>query len=185
MMEVWLVRHAPVAASGICYGQSDIPCTLDPAEAATRIAAAAPVRFSELWASPWARTRDVAEQLAARWRISLRIDPRLSELSMGAFEGRPFTQLKCEPAFREWMRSWRTAAPPGGETLGQLSARASAWLDERKGAGSLLAITHAGVIRSLRAHVCGLSWDKAMCIPVEHLMPECLRQPAQSSFSNR
>lgn len=173
-MEVWLVRHAEVAAAGRCYGQIEVPVALDAAEAAARIANALPATPAEVWSSPWARAREPAERLAGFFGVPLRVDPRLSELSMGAFEGRPFAELENEAAFRRWMERWRTTAPPGGETAAQLSARAEAWLRERRGPGALLAVTHAGVIRALRAHARGGDLAEAMAEPVPHLTPERL-----------
>jgi broad specificity phosphatase PhoE len=41
MAGIWLVRHARSALSGICYGQSNVPVTLEPGEAARLLA--------ELW----------------------------------------------------------------------------------------------------------------------------------------
>ncbi len=173
-MRIWLVRHAPVAVKGLCYGQHDVPCTLSPAAAAEQVAARLPLDLRELWSSPWTRARAVAEELSRRLQLPLRVDSRLSELHMGEFEGRTFLQLEREPAFSAWMRGWRTSSPPGGETLAQLTARVAAWKRERADLreGALLAFTHAGPIRALRALARGLSLENALAAPVEHLVPE-------------
>jgi len=177
MREIWLVRHAPVAVKGLCYGQSDVPCDPGPAEAAAHVAARVPP-FPEVWASPWARARDVAQHLAERWGAPLRVDARLSEMSFGEWEGRPFSELEqADPQrFAAWMQDWKTLSPPGGERLADFVARTAAWLAERQQEAGrpLLAVTHAGVIRMLRAHARGLSPEAALAAPVEHLCPERL-----------
>jgi alpha-ribazole phosphatase len=173
-MRIWLVRHAPVAVKGLCYGQHDVPCTMPPAAAAEEVAARLPLDLRELWCSPWARARAVAEALSRRLHLPLLVDARLSELHMGEFEGRPFLELEREPAFSTWMRNWRTASPPGGETVTQLAARVTSWKRERDESreGTLLAFTHAGPIRALRALARGISLENALAAPVEHLVPE-------------
>jgi alpha-ribazole phosphatase len=176
-MRIWLVRHAPVVVKGLCYGQHDVPCTMSPAAAAEEVAARLPIDLRELWCSPWARARAVAEALSRRLHIPLLVDGRLSELHMGAFEGRSFLELERVPAFSTWMRNWPTASPPGGETLAQLAARVAAWKRERDEPreGTLLAFTHAGPIRALRALARGISLEDALASPVEHLVPEELK----------
>jgi alpha-ribazole phosphatase len=155
-MILYLVRHAPVVASGVCYGQCDVPVALDPEDAAQMVIdrweslghAGAP----ELWSSPWARTRELAEVLARRWDTELFIDARLSELAFGEWEGRRFTDIElCDrDRFEDWMREFAVRAPPGGETIAELRDRFVAWERERRRAiravpTSLLAITHAGL----------------------------------------
>jgi len=177
MQEIWLVRHAPVAVKGLCYGQSDVPCLLGPTEAAEQVASQLQP-FREVWASPWARAREVAQRLATHWGATLHLDARLSEMSFGEWEGRPFSELEqADPVrFSAWMADWKTLSPPGGEALADFLARTGAWLEERRKqpSGALLAVTHAGVIRMLRAHARGLSPEAALAEPVEPLRPERL-----------
>src|SRR5438132_453568 len=88
-MRIRLVRHAPVAVKGLCYGQHDVPCEASASEAADLIEAAlGEVPLDEIWCSPWARAREPAAELARRRGLPLRCDERLAELSMGSFEGR-------------------------------------------------------------------------------------------------
>jgi broad specificity phosphatase PhoE len=179
MGEVWLVRHAPAALSGVCYGQSDVPVTVEPIDAARAIiqrwdelrAGDAP----ELWTSPWARTQPVAEELARFWRTSLRVDARLSELSFGLWEGRTYAEVERTDSvrFQRWMHAYEVEAPPGGETVAELRARVEAWLGERKATSSaVLAVTHAGVMRMARAVSAGLTYSKVAGEKVSYLCPQ-------------
>lgn len=182
MGTIWLVRHAPVTVRGICYGQRDVPTIRTAIEAATIISAAwdlagAPL-CDELWSSPWQRTRSVAHALASRWGVPCRVDERLSELAFGDWEGRQFTEIEnTDPArLSRWMANYETEAPPGGETLAQLEQRVRAWLRERRDEGrTVLGITHAGVIRSVRAAAARVGYAAIASTPVEHLVPEKVR----------
>lgn len=181
MGRIWLVRHAPVSVSGVCYGQSDVPTALDAQAAADRIAdywrGTENPHWDELWCSPWARTRSVAEELARRWSIPCFADTRLSELCFGEWEGRAYADIERDDGerFSQWMRAYETDAPPGGEALPELIQRVSSWLDDaRHGDSVRLVVTHAGVIRAARTLRDGGTYAAALRKPVEHLMPERL-----------
>ena len=185
-VKLWCVRHAPVAVAGICYGHADVPLRVDARDAAfaiRRALDAAGVALREVWCSPAARTRTVAEILAAESGASLHVDPRIAELAMGEWEGRPFAEIEQTDAarFARWMEAWRTEAPPGGETLASLVARVAAWLDERRvaegacdDARHVLAVTHAGVIRAIRAVTGATTYEAILDAdgPVAHLALE-------------
>jgi alpha-ribazole phosphatase len=179
MGRVWLVRHAPVTASGVCYGQSDVPTALDSHAAADEIAdrwrRAENPHCDELWCSPWERTRSVAEELARRWAVPCRADARLSELCFGEWEGRSYADIERDDAgrFSRWMKAYETAAPPGGEALPELVRRVTSWLEDvgRRNA-LILAVTHAGVIRVVRTVRDACTYAAALRRPVEHLVPE-------------
>jgi broad specificity phosphatase PhoE len=50
------------------------------------------------------------------------------------------------------MQDWQDAAPPQGERLDELMKRVRAWRDEACVRNEVaLAVTHAGVVRALRA----------------------------------
>jgi alpha-ribazole phosphatase len=183
---LWCVRHAPVAVTGVCYGHADVPLQIDAREAAftvQRALAAGGVALREVWCSPAARTRSVAEILAAESGASLHVDPRIAELAMGEWEGRPFAEIEQTDAarFARWMAAWRTEAPPGGETVASLVARVTAWLNDRRvaerafdDARHVLAVTHAGVIRAIRAVTRATTYESILDTdgPVTHLALE-------------
>ncbi len=179
---LWCARHAPVAVTGVCYGRSDVPLRIGAEEAASILARALAregAAVSRVWSSSAARTRSVAAILAARAGVPLRVDDRIAELSMGEWEGRAFVDLERTDAvrFARWMEAWRTEAPPGGETLAELTARVGAWTSERlielaaAPEADAIAVTHAGVIRALRAGARGLTYEEVLASdpPVPHL----------------
>ena len=178
MSRVWLVRHAPTTFKGICYGQSDVPVTPEPPEAARLVAqhweAEGMSAPPELWTSPWARAQTLAAELARRWQISWHVDARLSEISFGLWEGREYAEIERTDGVRweHWMRNYELEAPPYGETVAQLRARVVAWLDERRpGTSTVLAVTHAGVVRTARAVIGQESYSSVVGDAVPHLCP--------------
>jgi alpha-ribazole phosphatase len=178
-VDVWVVRHAPVAATGLCYGQSEVRTTLDATAAADTIVReleglGALATLERIWTSPWDRTRSVAGVLGDRLGLPVEVDERLSELSFGAWEGRTYADIEAtdHERFARWMASWETAAPPGGETLAQLLERIAAWRAGVTTGG--LAIAHAGPIRALRALARGVAYSAVVKEPVEHLRVEPL-----------
>jgi alpha-ribazole phosphatase len=175
-MILWTVRHAPVLKHGICYGQSDVETTLGPDLAAARVMAQlGPI--AEVVTSPWERTRPIAERIARARGVELKIDPRVSEIAFGAWEGRPYAELEREPEFVRWSKSWRTESAPGGETLSQLLARVAEFV--RGATPGALVVTHAGVVRALRC-ACRLErFDEALREPVEPLKVERLEVPPE------
>lgn len=180
------IRHGPVAADGICYGRWNPPLVNLPQNDADTILhglADLPVVIGggstdrsvvRIVTSPADRCRLIAAQLATRLGLDLHEDERIAELSMGAWEGRPWTWLEQHDGerLRLWMEQWQTAAPPGGESLTGLESRVQAASDATDSHGPVIWITHAGVIRTLRVLFQATDWPTVMNSRVAHLVPE-------------
>ncbi len=158
-----VVRHAPVAVEGVCYGQSDVPTLVAPEAASGAIfeqLVAEGATVARVWTSPWQRAREPAAVLAARLGVPLVVDARLSELSFGEWEGRRWADLEEDARFAGWMKAWQEGAPPGGERIAELTARVRAWCRDARALGeTALAVTHAGVVRVLRAEARGTGYE--------------------------
>lgn len=167
MRTLFLARHAPTSLKGICYGHLDVPITMPSHEAAQRLRATLPSSAHpiRIWTSPSARCREVANSIDP----GATADERLREMHFGAWEGRAWDEIEKEPAFGVWARDWRNARVPGGESARDLDARVAGWYSALEEGYAHLALAHAGVIRSLRVHVEGATWDDAMRAPVPHL----------------
>ena len=161
MIRLLAIRHAPVAVEGIVYGQTDVPTTLDGAEAASRIEpVVAEFAPGMIWSSDAVRCREPAALLAERLGVPHRIDERVREMFYGDWEGRAWDAVPRAEA-DEWMADWQTRSPPGGETVAAFTGRVAAWWrDLDSGAHFLMA--HAGVVHCLDVVADGLAWGRAI-----------------------
>lgn len=172
------VRHAPVAVRGICYGRGDVEVAMDADAACRRVLTSLAERregaaVTRILSSPARRTRALAEALGVALARPVEIDERLVELSFGAWELRTWDAIEAEDGARlhRWMSRWRLEAPPGGEHVDELVARVGE-LRAALGRAPVLAVTHAGVIRALRAIERGVDYAEVMNERVEHLVVE-------------
>jgi probable phosphoglycerate mutase len=98
-------------------------------------------------------------------------DQGLSEIGVGAWEGRYWKELSDDPVRRDFYSRPSEACPPGGETLCAVQARAVAAV-ERAGAGDsagiLVAVSHADVIRSIIAHYLRLEFVQTRGMNIDH-----------------
>lgn len=96
-----------------------------------------------------------AEQTAEGLMLEAKVEPQIRECDFGRWAGRSLAEVKeREPdALADWLQNPRTA-PHGGESFADLMTRIGRWMDGLlAGGGSILAITHASVIRAAITHV--------------------------------
>jgi alpha-ribazole phosphatase len=166
-MRLILVRHPkPQCERGLCYGRLDLECEAQALEeAASRLSAVA--ASARVFTSPSRRARD----LAARICSSPIAEPRLQELDFGDWEGRRWQDLGRE-AIDAWRRSLPDSAPPNGETLTGMAARCTAWLESlAQDARPILAVTHAGPIRVIKAILGGEPLLTHFAAPIPFAQP--------------
>lgn len=155
------VRHPRVDAGGICYGRHDPPLG---SSAVAEIAALAGRlgRRETVWSSPAARCRALAEAVAEG---APRIDPRLTELDFGAWEGAAWAAIPRED-LDEWAGDPWHRSPPGGETFAAMHARVGTVLREIP--RDAVVVTHAGVIRAAEMILTGATFDAVFARPVPY-----------------
>lgn len=160
-MELYLVRHTkPRVAPGICYGHAELDVCEDFSAAAemvkNKLDGISPVAF---YSSPLLRCRKLAEALPFGQLLT---DDRLKELHFGEWEMQAWDDIPRE-ALDHWGTRFVELAPPGGESFNDLYRRASAFFTDCAAnyQGSVVVVTHAGVIRSLLAH--------ALNLPLQHV----------------
>jgi probable phosphoglycerate mutase len=115
-----LVRHGETAYSGeqrFC-GSTDVPLTPLGEQQAAALAVRAPA-FGDVAAvisSPLQRSLRTAERIAGALGLRVGVDPQLTELDFGAWEGLTVDEAQAHDpqAFDRWLSS-PDAAPPGGE----------------------------------------------------------------------
>jgi len=162
------VRHAPVDAQGVCYGQRDVPTLVSAEEVAARLLPDV-VRFgpATVWSSDALRCFEPAGLLAHRLEVEHRVDLRIRELTYGAWEGRLWSEIP--PAeLDEWNVDWLTRSPPGGETVLELASRVRNWW-EALPAGSHFLLAHAGVVHCLDVLADGLAWEETLHLRLDYL----------------
>ena len=158
-----LIRHAPTAwnEAGRLQGRSDIALSPAGRAAVRRWRLPPPVLRFAWMTSPLSRCRETAALLRDGHPEAppALAEPRLTEMSFGAWEGRTLAELRAEhgAAMREWEARGLDFKAPGGESPREVQARLRPFLAEIGGGGNILAVTHKGVIRAAYALASG--WD--------------------------
>lgn len=179
MTRLILVRHAETEGNlnGLWHGRLDAPLT---PRGRRQVEATGP-RVAELaqqygldafYVSPLARAQSTAAAIAAATGISPLIDEGLTEFDLGDWEGRSFVDLReTEDLWGHWDQD-PTFAPPNGESPASFAARVVATmrrLTDAHAGGSVLIVTHGGVISNLLDRWLGSkvgdwrTWDPHNC----------------------
>lgn len=159
MTRLVLLRHAPTGwnADRRLQGRADQPLS-DAGRAVFAGRHLPAIYMQRLWhVSPMRRARETAALL----RLDPAIEPALTEMDWGEYEGRSLVELQTE--YGETLAANEARGldfqPPGGESPRQVQQRLQPWL-QRIAAGETDAgaVTHKGVIRAILA----LAYDWAM-----------------------
>lgn len=152
---LYLIRHGTTAwhKDGRVLGYRDIPLDGDGQAQAEAIALAlAERRIAEVVSSPLMRAVKTAEAIGKQQKIEVARDPRLGDLRMGPFEGKPQAEMLAHADYRRMVTTPDQRAP-GGESLRELAARARHAVEQIVGdnpSGDAVAVvTHGAVIRAL------------------------------------
>jgi broad specificity phosphatase PhoE len=168
-----LLRHGSTVwnETGRVQGHSDVP--LSPAGERQVRGWRLPGNLAgHIWlTSPLVRARQTAALLGAGGAAQ---DPRLIEMSWGAWEGLRLEDLRAE--LGNLMRAWEAKGldfcAPEGESPRQVQARLRPFLAETAARGApALAVTHKGVMRALYALATG--WDMTDK-PAHKLRDDCV-----------
>ncbi|QJE74194.1 histidine phosphatase family protein [Aerophototrophica crusticola] len=170
---VWLVRHGETAwnIEGRSQGHRDSPLT-DRGRAQADQVGALLARLTantpgvRLVASHLGRAQATAAAIARHTGLAVETDPRLAEVSFGAWEG--MTKPEIIAACPQIMGTapalgWQFLAP-GGESLAGVQARLADWL--RTVTGPTIAVSHGMASRILRGLVTGLPLDDCLALAI-------------------
>lgn len=152
-MTLYLIRHGATAATEnrLYCGSTDLPLSHAGAAALQKQRMSFPgARFIT---SGMKRTEETLRLLFGD--VPFQPEPRLREMSFGAFEMRGYSALKNDPAYEAWITGDNEAnVPPGGESGAQMRARALEALAEILAAErDAVVVTHGGVIAAIMAHL--------------------------------
>lgn len=98
-----------------------------------------------------------AAQTAEGLALHARAEPLLRDCDFGRWAGRSLAEVQAQApeAIADWLQNPRVA-PHGGESFADVMTRVGGWMDGLlAGNGSVLAVTHATVIRAAIAHALG------------------------------
>jgi broad specificity phosphatase PhoE len=114
-----------------------------------------------VYSSPLGRAIGLAERLAHATGAELRVDDRLSEISMGPWEGLMRTEIaeRYPDLYREWYAAPERVQFPDGESVGRVQTRALSCameIFECFPEGQVALVTHSVVVQSLAASALGL-----------------------------
>ena len=169
-MDIYLVRHPqPVDADGWCYGRLEVAVTQQAiAAAAEAVSAQIPseaLESARVYCSPSSRCLELARHIASPRKPTPAED--LMEMNFGDWQG-----LAWDAVPREQIDAWAKDVwgyrPGGGESADMVATRWRRWLHQlrRIDGSSVVAVTHAGVIRVALARCGQLDGASALQAPV-------------------
>lgn len=118
-----------------------------------------------VYSSPRERAYYTAREIAERFEQKVRIADALDEIDFGDWAGCSFAELDAEPLWRRWNEARATARTPGGESMGEATARAVGALENISRDhpnATIAAVSHCDIIRGIIAHYLGLSLDNIL-----------------------
>ncbi len=159
MTRLALIRHAATAYNEErrMQGRRDVPLSPAGRAAASRWRIPSALAGADWLTSPLARARETARLLGAG---DAAMEPRLTEMDWGRWEGRKIAELRAEQgaAMAENEALGLDFRPAGGESPREVQARIAPWLAEIATRDRpVCAVTHKGVIRAVFALASG--WD--------------------------
>jgi len=159
-----LLRHGRIEdGKGRCVGRTDMHLSSDGLAQARELAdELAALPFTRLCSSPAGRAQATMGPLAARLGLQVELLPALDEIDMGEWDGLDFDTIRRRFPEEYAARGKRLGRyrVPGGESFEDVAQRAMEALGElARGAQPVLAVTHAGVIRSVLCRVTGHPLD--------------------------
>ena len=170
---VVLLRHGRTGHNhaGLWQGQLDVPLD-DVGQAQAEAAAEGLGRRVAAWAeagesvrlvsSDLSRAHETAVALASRTGLDLTTDKRLREIHAGAWQGLTRAEIAASPMAGE-LSAWASGedvAVGGGERRSEAGRRAAGCLVELAASmdgGTLVAVTHGGVMRGATLTLLGLA----------------------------
>lgn len=130
-MKILLIRHGETIANKtqLVLGTSDVPLTAvgrrQARAAAQKISSMNPAP-SLLFSSPYYRAKETADYISQATGLNPIYIDGLKEMNSGEMEGIKASEMndKYPKYMAQWNQDHSTARPPGGETLGEVHARA-------------------------------------------------------------
>jgi len=171
---IFLVRHGETDwnREGRIMGALPVPLNERGDEQARGVAQAL-TRYpiAALFSSPVARAVQTARLVAERLGLPITEEAGLTELAMGAWEGRYWNELESDQSRRSLYSHPLEARAPGGETLAEVQKRAVAAIENALAIQNhrpSVFVTHADVVRTVVAHYLNLRITDSQRLRIDH-----------------
>lgn len=174
-----LVRHCETAwnVEGRFLGCTDLPLTeAGRAQAALLVGAFARIPLAAVYTSDLQRAVATATPVAEAHGLPVRTDPRLREMDQGELEG--WLGKEIRPRYTDFFAAWEAdpadVVVPGGESLRQMLARASAAVREIVAAHAdtaethLLVVSHGLTLQAIIGEAIGLELRYSLRLRPQH-----------------
>ncbi|WP_421899335.1 histidine phosphatase family protein [Maridesulfovibrio sp.] len=157
-----LIRHGEIeGAKGRAVGQIDLPLSENGLKQAAQLTdSLGTFQPRRIYCSPLTRTRQTASLIEKQCSLEAIHVPEIKEINLGEWDGLDFAELK---KFYPWDYKQRGEdiagfRPPGGENFTDVKERVSSFLNQLD-ESPVIAVTHAGVIRTILHIVLGFPLD--------------------------
>ncbi len=187
MARLILVRHAPTPETGTKLTGRLPGVSLGPAgrevaeQTAERLAACRP---AAVYTSPIARTRETAEIVAARHGLTPVVEEGIQEVDFGTWQGRSLAQLRRLKLWRQVITTPSQVRFPDGESFPEMQTRAVEAcnrLAAAAGSKTIIAVSHADVIKAIVAHYLGQPLDLFQRIAIAPASVSIVHVPRQGA----
>jgi len=121
-----------------------------------------------VYSSPVRRAVETASALASG-EDGVKVDTALDEVEFGDWTGRTFEELQLDALWRDFNTHRTTTLIRGAGSMLDVQARALAWIVRTAAAhagATIVAVSHADVIRSILAGCAGMSLDLALRLEI-------------------
>jgi alpha-ribazole phosphatase len=177
-MQFYLIRHPkPLGVLGECYGRKNVLV------AATEISAAATsvrqqlppsvLQNTPIYTSPLSRCATLARAIAPRCLPV--VDHDLIEMDFGSWEGLPWHAVPRDQLDR-WCQDLLCYRPGDGENAHAVAKRWQNFVNRmsRRRCDTVVAVTHAGIIRTALAQATRRTLSEITQSPIEFASVHCL-----------
>lgn len=170
---ILLIRHAEHVEFGrmLSGRRRDVALTSEGIEQARILAdLIGVVPIQAVYSSPRERAWYTAREIAEPHELKPVIDNDLDEIDFGDWTGRSFAALESDPEWRAWNSQRGSARVPGGETMGEATARAEeaiAAIARNHPDATVAIVSHCDIIRGVIAHHLGLGLDNLLRFDVD------------------
>lgn len=168
-----LLRHGATDMAGRFCGHSDPPLNDAGRAQIERAASLLATPPDVVFASDLLRAKESAHILAARFGVPVQISPGLREIDFGAWESLSWQEIEQRfPAeSRKWLDRFPAGEIPAGERYDVFVDRVKRETDflvAQAQAKALIAVTHAGFIRTVLTEIYGTASDEAFRLSGEY-----------------